>query len=150
MTEKTERHMRTIQWPLECRPYFDSSERSGGVSLRSKTVEDAALSSLWTVPELCKAYRWPRDLAGGGVIGILAMAGGYRRSDFKTYFDDLDEPMPTIIDVLEASQIHNVEAVVVVGCVQQDVSVGQQILDLLDECGELLTILIRLVDRFGF
>jgi subtilase family serine protease len=99
MTEKSERLMRSIQWPLECRPYFDSQERSGGVSLRSKSVDGVALSALWTVPELCRAYRWPRDLTGGGVIGILAMAGGYKRSDLKTYFEDLDEPMPTIVDV---------------------------------------------------
>ena len=45
----------------------------------------------WTVPDLCKAYKFPTGLKGGGVIGIAEFGGGYFKSDLdlfsKTYMN---------------------------------------------------------------
>jgi subtilase family serine protease len=56
-------------------------------------------SDFWTVPALCEAYGWPFGLAGGGVIGIIAMGGGYVRSDIETFFKSINQPVPDIVDV---------------------------------------------------
>ena len=53
----------------------------------------------YLVPDLCKAYQWPAGLAGGGVIGIVELGGGYIASDLKAFFDGLGQPMPAIEDV---------------------------------------------------
>src|SRR5262249_29683091 len=31
----------------------------------------------WNLPDLCKAYNWPTGLAGGGVIAIVELGGGW-------------------------------------------------------------------------
>lgn len=68
------------------RPYF--KPRAGGGS-----------ASSWSVPDLCKAYNWPTGAKGGGVIGIVELGGGWTPGDMKTYFDDIGQPLPKIVDV---------------------------------------------------
>lgn len=45
----------------------------------------AAVSANWSVPALCQAYSFPKNLAGGGVIGILELGGGFRQTDLDTF-----------------------------------------------------------------
>lgn len=45
----------------------------------------AAVSANWSVPALCQAYSFPKNLAGGGVIGILELGGGYKQSDLDSF-----------------------------------------------------------------
>ena len=40
----------------------------------------------WSVPNLCAAYNWPKGLAGGGVIAIVELGGGWVQSDMDQYF----------------------------------------------------------------
>jgi kumamolisin len=83
----------------QCRPFFEMLEQP--VKARAPmTPELHHADKVWTVPALCKAYGWPAGLAGGGTIGILAMSGGYERSDIEAYFKGLGQPIPDIVDVV--------------------------------------------------
>lgn len=53
----------------------------------------------WTVPALCKAYGWPTALAGGGVIAIVELGGGWVQSDMTAFFQSVGQPVPSITDV---------------------------------------------------
>ncbi len=57
-------------------PYFIAHE--GPVS------DDAT----WTVKELCAAYEWPmpNDVAGGGRIALIHLAGGWLQTDINQFF----------------------------------------------------------------
>ncbi len=75
-------------------PYFKrpTQSKDGIVSL-------AAGAASWSVPDLCAAYEWPTDLAGGGVIAIVELAGGWVQSDMDAYFGSIGQPTPHIVDV---------------------------------------------------
>ena len=55
----------------------------------------------WNVPDLCKAYDWPTGLAGGGVIAIVELGGGWVQSDMDQFFGALHpaQPVPNITDI---------------------------------------------------
>ncbi len=72
----------------------NGSQRLAALSATSKNqphpyvVHDGPVSdaAAWTVPELCKAYDWPNDLAGGGTIALIHIRGGWVPSDIAKYF----------------------------------------------------------------
>lgn len=64
-----------------------------------KYPKDATLARPWKVPALCKAYNWPSNLPGGGVIGILEMGGGWTPSDMQEFFTSQGMPVPAIADI---------------------------------------------------
>ncbi len=76
------------------KPYF---------KLRSQVtriVADAATATgPWNVPDLCAAYNWPTNLAGGGVIAIVELGGGWVQSDMDSFFQSIGQPTPQITDV---------------------------------------------------
>ena len=53
----------------------------------------------WNVPDLCHAYSWPTGLAGGGVIAIVELGGGWVQSDIDQFFHGINQPVPHITDV---------------------------------------------------
>jgi kumamolisin len=53
----------------------------------------------WSVPDLGAAYNWPANLAGGGVIAIVELGGGWVLSDMTEFFQSLGQPTPSITDV---------------------------------------------------
>jgi len=59
----------------------------------------ATAAASWKVPDLCKAYQWPSGLAGGGVIAIVELGGGWVSSDMDAFFKSLGQPVPHITDV---------------------------------------------------
>ena len=59
----------------------------------------AAGDRAWQVPDLCAAYSWPTGLAGGGVIAIIEFGGGWVQSDIDAYFEKVNLPAPTVVDV---------------------------------------------------
>jgi kumamolisin len=59
----------------------------------------AAAAGPWTVPSLCAAYNWPTGLAGGGVIAIVELGGGWVQSDMDAFFQSIGQPSPQITDV---------------------------------------------------
>lgn len=71
--------------PTNLRPYIKPA------------VLDAPAS--WTVPDLCKAYQWPQGLAGGGIIGIVELGGGWTPDDLRIFFDKIGQPIPGVVDV---------------------------------------------------
>ena len=76
-------------------PYF---------ALRKPTapgVQAAAAPSAgpWAVPDLCAAYNWPSNLAGGGVIAIVELGGGWVQSDMDSFFQSIGQPSPQVTDV---------------------------------------------------
>ena len=58
-----------------------------------------AATSPWSVPDLCTAYNWPANLAGGGVIAIVELGGGWVQSDMTAFFQSIGQPAPSIADV---------------------------------------------------
>ena len=84
-----------------CQPYVKFPEGSnvgsaaGGAVLSPRAVP----VQRWSVPELCRAYQWPTGLAGGGVIGIVELGGGWVAADMEQYFRGIGQDMPTIVDV---------------------------------------------------
>lgn len=61
--------------------------------------ELAAIAVPWSVPDLCAAYSWPGHLAGGGVIAIVELGGGWVQSDIEAFFQSVGQPSPSIADV---------------------------------------------------
>jgi kumamolisin len=59
----------------------------------------ASQAATWTVPNLCNAYNWPSQLAGGGVIAIVELGGGWVQSDMDSFFQSINQPSPQITDV---------------------------------------------------
>jgi len=53
----------------------------------------------YNVPDLCAAYKWPSGLAGGGVIAIVELGGGWVQSDMDAYFSSIGQPTPSITNV---------------------------------------------------
>jgi kumamolisin len=53
----------------------------------------------WSLPNLCTAYNWPANLAGGGVIAIVELGGGWVQSDMDAFFQSIGQPTPQITDV---------------------------------------------------
>jgi kumamolisin len=55
----------------------------------------------WKVADLCKAYNFPTDSQGGGVIGILELGGGYHQADLDRFsqLNGLPQIVPTDIAV---------------------------------------------------
>jgi kumamolisin len=72
---------------FSCHPYF---------KLRKQAT---APSGTWSVPALCAAYEWPSNLAGGGVIAIVELGGGWVQSDIDAFFQSLGQPSPSLTDV---------------------------------------------------
>jgi kumamolisin len=62
-------------------------------------LPETVASAPWNVPDLCAAYNWPTNLAGGGVISIVELGGGWVKSDIDTFFQGLGQPAPQITDV---------------------------------------------------
>ena len=59
----------------------------------------ATTTQTWAVPDLCSAYKWPAGLAGGGVIAIVELGGGWVQSDVDAFFQSIGQPSPQITDV---------------------------------------------------
>jgi kumamolisin len=66
---------------------------------RSALHARAPGSGPWSVPDLCAAYQWPTALAGGGVIAIVELGGGWKSPDMAAYFSSVQQPMPRIVDI---------------------------------------------------
>ncbi len=75
-----------------CKPYFKLRERR----VVPHVPSDARP---WTVPDLCTAYDWPTGLAGGGVIAIVELGGGWIQSDMDAFFSSIGQPLPQITDI---------------------------------------------------
>lgn len=87
----------------KCRPFFDMIDLNEDKLPEARPPKQFApdpVAKTWTVPELCEAYGWPKGLEGGGVIGILAMGGGYQPSDLEAYFEGIGQPMPEVMNIV--------------------------------------------------
>ena len=79
-----------------CHPYFKlRSQVKRIVRMRA----EAAAATPWTVPGLCAAYNWPSGMPGGGVIAIVELGGGWVMSDMTSFFQSVNQPVPSITDV---------------------------------------------------
>ena len=67
----------------------------------------AVVDQPWSVPALCRKYQWPSGLAGGGVIAIIELGGGWRPSDVLKFCHDNGVPAPDITDVSVDGTTHN-------------------------------------------
>lgn len=57
------------------------------------------VTGAWEVPALCAAYDWPTGLAGGGVIAIVELGGGWVQSDLDAFFQHVGQPAATVTDI---------------------------------------------------
>ena len=80
---------------VQCKPYFrlqrPSASRPGVV-----VNPHAASAKTWTVPALCTAYKWPANLKGVGIIGIVELGGGFGMTEVETFFKNNGLPVPKI------------------------------------------------------
>ncbi len=81
----------------KCHPYF--KHRKPRAAKRGTDVVATSPAPAWTVPNLCAAYNWPTGLAGGGVLAIIELGGGWTQSDIAAYFQSIGQPIPSITDV---------------------------------------------------
>jgi kumamolisin len=81
---------------VKCRPFFKLLSQ---VNRIERIRPGAATATPWAVPSLCQAYDWPTNLAGGGVIAIVELGGGWVMSDMTSFFASVDQPVPSITDV---------------------------------------------------
>jgi kumamolisin len=65
----------------------------------TKAAAAPTTAAPWAVPDLCAAYNWPSGLAGGGVIAIVELGGGWVQSDVDAYFQSIGQPSPALTDV---------------------------------------------------
>lgn len=66
----------------------------------TRTVAAGTPGPTFTAPQIADLYGFPRDLDGHGqTIGVIALGGGYRRSDLHAYFQELGLPHPRFTDV---------------------------------------------------
>ncbi len=77
------------------KPYF----RRRKVFTDEARAAKASGTAPWSVPALCAAYKWPSNLAGGGVIAIVELGGGWVQSDMDAFFQSIKQPSPGITDV---------------------------------------------------
>ncbi len=73
------------QWPLPARRATSKNRAHPYFIAHDGPVSDEAT---WAVPELCKAYDWPKpnDVAGGGTIALIHLGGGWLPGDIKKFF----------------------------------------------------------------
>jgi kumamolisin len=81
----------------KCHPYFKLRKRMKKAAAAPEAAAPAA--GPWAVPDLCAAYNWPTSLAGGGVIAIVELGGGWVQSDMNSFFQSINQPTPSITDV---------------------------------------------------
>ena len=79
----------------QVRPYYHLRSKSS-VAARATA---APAGGPWTLPDLCKAYNWPANLTGGGVIAIVELGGGWVQSDLDSFFQSINQPSPLVTDV---------------------------------------------------
>jgi len=78
---------------VPCHPYFKLRRLTPHIQI------GLLAPAPWSVPNLCSAYKWPTGLAGGGVIAIVELGGGWVQSDMDAYFKSINQPVPNITDV---------------------------------------------------
>ena len=78
---------------VPCHPYFKLRRLTPHIQI------GPLAPAPWNVPNLCAAYKWPSGLAGGGVIAIVELGGGWVMSDMDQYFKSINQPVPSITDV---------------------------------------------------
>jgi len=78
---------------VPCHPYFKLRRLTPHFQLGPQAPAP------WSTPDLCTAYKWPTGLAGGGVIAIVELGGGWVQSDLDQYFTSINQPVPKITDV---------------------------------------------------
>jgi kumamolisin len=67
---------------------------------KARTIQaHASGAGPWAIRDLCAAYGWPTGLAGGGVIAIVELGGGWTQADMNAFAKANNLPMPTIVDV---------------------------------------------------
>jgi kumamolisin len=84
---------------IKCHPYFKHWKLRSAKNADGGTAATPSRNISWTAPSLCAAYNWPTSLAGGGVIGIVELGGGWVQSDVTAYFQQIGQPVPSITDV---------------------------------------------------
>lgn len=88
--------MRRHSHKYQVRPYFKLRNK---FSVLARAASAAPAPGPWTLPSLCTAYNWPTGLAGGGVIAIVELGGGWVQSDMDAFFQSINQTSPQITDV---------------------------------------------------
>ena len=78
---------------VPCHPYFKLRRLTPHIQIGPQAPAP------WNVPSLCTAYKWPTGLAGGGIIAIVELGGGWVQADMDQYFKSINQPVPKITDV---------------------------------------------------
>ena len=80
----------------QVRPYYKLRNTS---SIATHAAAAKSTAGPWSLPALTAAYNWPANLAGGGVIAIVELGGGWVQADIDAFFKSINQPSPQITDV---------------------------------------------------
>lgn len=90
-----------MKFPIKANPLQHSYIKwPAPVGLRPRAA------SPWRMRDLCKAYNFPTAAPGGGVIGIVELAGGWTKSDLDQ-FSQLNGLPPITVDDVSADGTTN-------------------------------------------
>ena len=80
-------------------PYIKFPRSSAAPKAHAAAQADDAAP--WNVPNLCAAYNWPTRPAGGAVIAIVELGGGWLQTDLAQFFASIgpQAPLPSVTDV---------------------------------------------------
>jgi kumamolisin len=84
----------TYKFHVPVKPYFRLHP-----DFKLPTNQARAAQASWAVPALCSRYKWPANLAGGGVIAVVELGGGWLTADMTKFFASIGQPVPKITDV---------------------------------------------------
>ncbi len=83
-------------------PYYklrSSSSIKAHAVVTGRAAKGPNADGTWILPNLTAAYNWPTGLAGGGVIAIVELGGGWVQSDLDQFFESINQPSSSVIDV---------------------------------------------------
>jgi len=98
---------------FKCVPYFKLRKaaprkvEAAAAPTPPAPTPPAPVAGPWTLPDLCSAYDWPKNLAGGGVIAIVELGGGWVQSDMDAFFQSIGQPSPQITDISVDSTLNS-------------------------------------------
>lgn len=79
---------------LDCRPAAHPH-----LPAAAEVASAAAEAPRHSVDDIAALYCFPESEGAGVVIGVIALAGGYRSADLEAFFASLGRPLPVVVDV---------------------------------------------------
>lgn len=64
-----------------------------------RRITPAVIDMSWDIDNLCKAYKWPSNMTGAGIIGIVELGGAYLNTDMEVFCARAGIPVPDVTHI---------------------------------------------------